>query len=310
MAVIAAYPSPVKDLTTMKEWEDHISRLQWSGFDGTPGGNAARASLDAANRRIVTQPGAALIRGLYRATDTAEATNVPAASASDRIDRLVWRYDRTETDDEDAVIQPVILQGTPGASTPPDIVQTEDGYFDIKVCRWTSAASGALTGLVDERMFLSTKGPVPCFSHSRPGLGIGTMIYEVDTGITRISDGSGWRIVAEDTGSTSLNATGYWRTSSGFTNSGRRLNGWVRIRIALERTTNTLSTSDSDGSPLLATLPANLRPGIVEYGEVGLSGGRAGNVLVHTDGSVTLYSITSSVPVGATLRGTIVYPGA
>jgi hypothetical protein len=52
------------------------------------------------------------------------------------------------------VVQPVVITGTPGSSpTLPPLTQTTTGIFQIPISNWTSASSGSLTGLVDQRQY-------------------------------------------------------------------------------------------------------------------------------------------------------------
>lgn len=311
MAILEAYPAPSNPLETLTQWEILFSRYQWSGVDGTPGGTELQPTLDPASRAIKVAAGGAMIRGIRWGCDSPASTAIPAASGQDRVDRLVLRLDRTKSTAAEYVTLKV-LTGTAGSNTPPAITQTENGIFDAYIARWTSAASGALTGLVDERSWMATDGMVPCFSYRRPSSGFGTLMGELDTAKFRVGLGAGNFITfAEDSGSVQLFAEGNWKTS--FTNVGRRLNGWVRLRIALERTVNSLVVGNAgtdNGSPLVATIPASLRPEIVEYGDYYIAGGRHGQISVLADGGVYLSAWNENIPVGATLRATIVYPGA
>lgn len=310
MAILDPYPAPGNPLQTLTQFERMFARFQWSGIDGTPGGTGMQASLDPASRAVVVATGAATTHAIRWECDAPVSTPIPAASAQDRIDRLVLRLDRTKATPQEYVFLKV-LTGTPGSNTPPSITRTDDGIFDDYICQWRSAASGALSDLQDERSWMATDGIVPCFSWRRPSSGFGSLMGELDTGKFRVGLGAGQFITfAEDTGEIALAAGGFWKISPGLTVAGRRLNGWVRIRLALTRTTNTLHTSDTDGSPLLATLPASLRPNVVEYGRVSLSGRSSAELVVNTSGDVTLFGITEDLPVGATLRGSITYPGS
>lgn len=310
MAILDPYPAPGNPLTTLTQWEKLFARYQWSGIDGTPGGAGMQASLDPSNRAVKVATGAATVRGVRWECDAPASTPIPAADSQDRIDRLVLRLDRSKATAQEYVALKV-LTGTPGANTPPSVTRTEDGIFDDYICQWRSAASGALSDLEDERSWMASDGIVPCFSYRRPSSGFGALMGELDTNKFRVGLGAGQFITfAEDTGNISLPPTGFWATSSGLTNAGQRLNGWVRVRMALTRTTNTLRTSDTDGSPLLATLPDALRPSVVEYGRASMSGRSSAELVINTSGGVTLFGLQNDIPVGGTLRATMTYPGA
>jgi hypothetical protein len=110
-------------------------------------------SLDTGGRNAVIQSGNCIIKGQLWRCDAAVSTPIPAASAQNRIDRLVIQYNRAATTSP-TVIQLVVITGTPGSSpSEPPLTQTPTGLFQIPICSWTSASSGALTGLLDERQF-------------------------------------------------------------------------------------------------------------------------------------------------------------
>ena len=260
MAAIDAYPSPVTDLDTEAQWETWVNLIQNSGVDPTSGTDPVKPSLDSGNRRVNTAAGGALIGGLYRGTDATEATSVPSASASNRVDRLVWRYDRTETSTAGDVIKPVVITGTAGSSTPPDIQRTTAASYDIHICRWTSQSNGALSGLVDERDWLHNRGSIPCYSYNRPPNAFGVMISELDTGIVRVGDGTGWRILSEDSGKVILSPSwpDYWRPNTDIVVY--RRSGLVSLRVDVTRRTHSLNPGDGNSFPLICTLPAAYRP--------------------------------------------------
>lgn len=106
-------------------------------------------SLDTAGRNIVIAAGNAVIKGQLWRTDASVSTPIPAPSASDRLDRLALRYNRSATTSA-TVVQPTVITGTPGGGLPP-YQQTPTGLWDLPVCHWTSHSSGALDTLIDER---------------------------------------------------------------------------------------------------------------------------------------------------------------
>jgi hypothetical protein len=140
-------------MSTTAEWENFLSGMGiFDGIDPSQG-SAMAPSLDTPGRNAVIAAGNALIKGQLWRCDASVSTAIPAASAQDRIDRLVIRLTRTASTSP-TVIQPVIITGTPsGSPVEPPLVQTTTGIFDIPVARWTSTAAGAITSLVDERQF-------------------------------------------------------------------------------------------------------------------------------------------------------------
>jgi hypothetical protein len=153
MVVYDARPSQFNQLSTTSEWEyllataginDGIDAVNSPGFP---------ISLDTGGRNIVTGAGNVVIKGQLWRSDASISTPIPAASASNRIDRLVFRYNRTATTSP-TVISPTVITGTPsGSPVLPPIVQGPTGIYDIPVCHWTSASNGGLSGLIDDRQY-------------------------------------------------------------------------------------------------------------------------------------------------------------
>jgi len=115
-------------------------------------GGAFVSSFDVPGRNIVISAGQALIKGQLWRADAPVSTPIPAASAQNRIDRLVLRLNRGATTSP-TVVQPVVITGTPsGTPVEPPLVQTTGGLWDLPVCSWTSASTGALSALTDERI--------------------------------------------------------------------------------------------------------------------------------------------------------------
>jgi hypothetical protein len=149
MAIYDSRPSPFTQLSTMQEWEFFHSAL--GGRDAVDGPNAFVASFDVPGRNIVAALGNAVIKGQLWRADASFSTAIPAASAQNRLDRLVLRLNRSATT-APTIVVPTIITGTPsGSPTLPAITQTPTGIWDMPICYWTSASSGALSGLTDDR---------------------------------------------------------------------------------------------------------------------------------------------------------------
>ena len=154
MVVYDARPSAFTQLTTTSEWEALIDGLGLNdGIDSTVG-SQMNPSLDTPGRNIVIAAGNVLIKGQLWRCDASVSTPIPAASAQNRIDRLVLRLTRTASTAA-SVVTPTVITGTPsGSPVAPPIVQTTTGIYDIPVCSWTSTSAGGLTTLNDERQFI------------------------------------------------------------------------------------------------------------------------------------------------------------
>src|SRR5262245_48491450 len=256
MALEPAYPTPASALTTMAEWEAFFRGMSLSGV--IPGiGNEFSPSINSGARTVTISTGAALVRGFYVAGGSATATGVPTQDAQNRIDRLVLRLDRTAVTAADW-ITPVIIEGAASATPqPPARASSETGSWDLPICRWTSASTGALSGLVDERYWVESGNLLTIKSTERPSPRTVTIAREWDTGRTVVWDGSTWRALFEDTGWVNITAAGFWNEGD-FALRTRKVGSVVHLKGQIRRTTNTLQSSDSD-SPV-ATLTSAFRP--------------------------------------------------
>jgi len=149
MATYDARPSAFTQLSSTQGWEFLHSAL--GGLDAVDGFGALNMSFDVPGRNIVVTAGAAAIRGQLWRADASVSTPIPAASGQNRLDRLVLRLNRGATTSATVVV-PTVITGTPsGSPVLPAITQTPTGIWDMQLCYWTSASSGALSGITDDR---------------------------------------------------------------------------------------------------------------------------------------------------------------
>jgi hypothetical protein len=153
MTTYDAKPSAFTQLTTTGDWESLLSSLGClDGIDSSKG-SAFTPSLDASGRNIVIADGQVVVKGMLWSCDAPVSTPIPAASAQNRLDRIVIRLTRGATSSPN-VIQPVVITGTPsGSPVLPPYTQTPTGIFDIPVANWLSTSAGAVQSLVDERRY-------------------------------------------------------------------------------------------------------------------------------------------------------------
>lgn len=296
-----AYPVPgISQIADLAGWESFFSALQYDGIR-----YGIDPTLNSAGRTVQITAGAAYIRGIYKPVYDARSISVPAASAQRRIDRLVLRWDRSQTAPASYIV-PTVLTGTPGASTPPALTTeiTTTGIYDIPVCRWASQANGSLDSMVDERYWRDgsfaaaarTGGLLPVFP---PRLAL-----EHDTWDVYRSNGTTWTRVlgSADTGDMNLTAASGW-TASG-TNAGRLVNGVVDVELNLTRSGANVSESTS---VQLTTLPASLRPSRNKYFALIITGDNAARCDIGSDGGVWLRHAFTTIPKTAEVRATLTY---
>lgn len=185
-----AFPLPgVSTISTITDWEDFFHAVYGSGV--VPGvGSELLPTLDAAGRNAVLAPGKAIVRAFLKPVTASTATAIPGAGAQDRIDRLVLRLDRGAVTGP-TFVQPVVITGTPAAAPQvPALTRTDTGIWDLPIAHWTSAASGALASLVDERVFLAD-AVLSAVSTATPQLTRPGLLIEPDTGKLRMSTRAG-----------------------------------------------------------------------------------------------------------------------
>jgi hypothetical protein len=187
-----ARPSAFTNISTTTDWEKWYNNAGiWDGIDGT---NSMIPSIDVAGRNAIIGAGNIMIKGQIWWCDGNVPTPIPAASAMDRIDFLVVRYNRSAATST-GVIQPVIITGTPAANpVPPPLQQSTSstGLWDIPICQWTSHSGGAMDNLIDVRQF-SGHSVVAMTSYARPGPTHPRLGLEYDTGYLMRWDGTTWR---------------------------------------------------------------------------------------------------------------------
>jgi hypothetical protein len=152
MTTYDARPSAYTQLSSTSDWEALLSISgKPSAVDGAVG-SAMVPSLDTGGRNAVIADGNAAIKGMLWRCDAPVSTPIPAASAQNRIDRLVLQLNRGATSSP-TVIQPVVVTGTPAASPViPALTQNATGIWQLPISHWTSTSAGALTGLIDDRV--------------------------------------------------------------------------------------------------------------------------------------------------------------
>ena len=151
MVTYDARPSAFTQLTTTSEWEYLLNMLGTQPAIDASVGNAMAPSLDTGGRNAVIDTGTFIIKGQLWRCDAPVSTPIPAASAQNRIDRLVLRLTRGASTSA-AVVAPAIVTGAPsGSPSIPALTQTPTGIWEYPVCHWTSTSAGAISGLVDDR---------------------------------------------------------------------------------------------------------------------------------------------------------------
>jgi hypothetical protein len=246
----------------------------------------------------------------YSGSSDVALTIAENRAGSTRIDTVVLQLDRSTWD-----VRAAVRQGTAGAGAPALQRDTGDtGLWEIPLADVTvdSGAASIASGKVYNRPLLQSGGVRACnvITDVQSLLAPGDIVYEASTGRWIGWTSGGGTVLRQDTGWTTLTPIGYWKTyTSSLPCVGRVLNGMVTLRIGVQRTTNTFTRSDPDGSPVL-TLPSSLRPASSQYGAVFFSGGIGGARVEVNSGSgvLSFQHNDTDVAVGRTAFFTITYP--
>lgn len=176
--------------------EDQWSYMarQWAanGVVGAPGDANLQVFANSSGREVHVRAGRASVRGHWFLSDAQETLAIAAnASGNPRIDRIVLRLDPSSNEATLAV-----LTGTPGTvPTAPSLTQTDTGVYELtlaQVAVANGAASISALNVTDERTFTSVPY-TPALSSRRPTSPVvGQVIYETDTGLHRVWNGSAW----------------------------------------------------------------------------------------------------------------------
>lgn len=301
------FVGPVPGVSAMSaapDWEAFFAAMFPSGIEAGVGDEFAPA-LDAGARAVVVGSGRARLRAYVANATTSTSTPIDAADSQPRIDRLALRLDRSATTVADW-IKPKLVKGTPGsAPVAPAYTNSlaSNGVWDLPIARWTSAANGSVSGLVDERY----RAPAPTLAlggtqwpPSGPGLAVSP------TQVLASRDGATWdTTLYDDTGDVTLtSAQTNWAVRDPGCHA-RMLTHNVHVEINMERLNTTLQApADVDGSNLVR-LPTNMRPAREHYFAARLTAGRSGRLDVQPDGYVVLRHIDADITAGRYIRADI-----
>jgi hypothetical protein len=211
MTVQNAMPNSYQQLTTIAQWEELMLTMGIAdGVASQPSAGDLKVTLNSGARTAVAAAGYAVIRGQLWGADASVSTAIPAASGSNRIDKLVLRLDRQATTAA-TVVQPVVITGTPSATPASPAILSTTRYQDILLAQWQSNSDSSLTALIDARQFAGT--PVYIFTAtSRPTPAKPAIGVETSSNSIMIWNGSAWNYipvvqVATTTGSQNITGT-------------------------------------------------------------------------------------------------------
>jgi hypothetical protein len=171
-----------------------------SGLAVTQTGTPSMGVL-VASGQLALQGSVAADQGLYLATADATTTvNLSAAPVGNPRRDLIYAQITDATDGTGAGYTLVIdkVTGTPAASPTLPAVPT-DGFGLADVAVGVGVSSIVNANITDLRSYTAALGGIiPCTSATRPSHAAGLTIYEIDTGLVQISNGTSWKQIKPD----------------------------------------------------------------------------------------------------------------
>jgi len=274
----ASWPDPADDrIVTDVQHEKLAARFSDDGIYGSPADDAVISAGVGLSVTVRANVNGSLRGHGWTSGSTGDTLEVPAnVSGQTRIDRVVLRLDRSTW-----TVRAAVKEGTPGAGAPALSQSTGDtGTYEISLAL-VSVLSGAGSVTV-------TRSELYVGSRVRPGTSTtrnlnpvpGEQVYETNTGILRMWDGSAWRSVYEVSGTTNVDSPlSAWDmvASSAYDRDGRS----VTLRAGtFERKGSNLAAGADSRLPLLMPSSA-VHPFLQHQFPVYLTGARIGNVTVY-----------------------------
>jgi hypothetical protein len=244
----------------------------------------------------------------YSGSSDVALTIAENSAGSTRIDTVVLQLDRSTWD-----VRAAVRQGTAGAGAPALQRDTGDtGLWEVPLADVTvdSGAASIASGKVYNRPLLQSGGVRACnvITDVQSLLAPGDIVYEASTGRWIGWTSGGGTLLYEDTGYSNLPIIGYW-TVGGFQPQIIRRNGWVYLRGSIQRTTNTLQSTDTN-SPV-GTIPAGYRPtGTHNWSSVTSAMGHVRFQVAYNTGALAIVDLSSDITVGRAVYLDTAWPAA
>ncbi|UNZ20633.1 hypothetical protein [Streptomyces sp. 891-h] len=301
-----SWPSPNHNSrnVTDPEYERIAARFSDDGVDGTPL-DAAVVSAGTGLQVVVRSGVYASVRGFTWYSGSVDDTLTISANAagSTRYDAVVLRLDRSTWD-----VRAVVVEGAAGSGVPTltqDIGDT--GAYEILLA-YVTVPDGASSVTVSSRpQYIGSRIRPENDGSAHPNPDLGEISYRPNVGKWRGWNGSNWVSIYEDTGLLTI-APGFSTWNQIYNNVGQLRNGWVYLRVWVQRTGSTFSVNDPDGSKI-GVVPSELVSAYNNFFPARFTGS-GGNARVEVRGDTGEIWITendSNVTVGRVLSLTMSY---
>ncbi|MFE3471202.1 hypothetical protein ACFXOI_05860 [Streptomyces bacillaris] len=282
MMADTSYPSPahndrqVNDL----EYERLSARFSDDGVYGDPT-DAPVVSPGTGLAVTVRADAAASVRGhgWYSGSTPVSLPVSENVSGQPRTDWVVLRLDRS-----DWTVRAAVITGTPGSGAPTLTQDTGDsGVYEIPLAQARILGGASSVTVTRAELYAGTRCR-PCTSTTRnPHPRLGEECFETDTRRRLMWDGTGWRVLWEDSGETTLGVV----AAPGWAMDGNTVvqvrSGTAYIRLGAWRRTSVLAAGTESRLPIL--LPATAQPPTHwQYPLVYITGARLGRLTVYNRG--------------------------
>lgn len=128
-----SYPYVAQDVTDIEYGRLFREMAGGDGVVGSHGDTSLEVYGDSSGMNVKVRSGSAVLRGyMFYSTDNPATVAVSAASAGNRVDRVVLELNLSAPLIPDRITLKV-LAGTSGSSTPPALTQTDTGIYQISL---------------------------------------------------------------------------------------------------------------------------------------------------------------------------------
>jgi hypothetical protein len=292
----ASWPSPAHNSRSVTDAEyGHLA--PWSS-DGVFPTSADVVYADSSGMSVHVRANRyGIVQGRAWASGSTEINLSISANSSglNRTDTVVLRLDRSTW-----AVTIAVRQGTPGAGAPTlqrstaDTGMWEVPIADVAVDNGVSSIAGTK---VRSRALIQSGAirPCPLISDIQAVLAVGDLVYETTTGRWMAWTTAGAVVIHQDTGYVTQPITGLWKVG-GLTPQIRLRGSEVHLRGAIERTTGTLQSTDTNSQ--WGSVAAQFRPVSNHTWAHLTSSCSAVRLNVAPDGSLAIVDLAADIPVG------------
>lgn len=156
---MTSWPYVAQDTTDIEYGRLFREMAASDGMAGSFGDDTLRVTGDSSGRQVKMATGSAILRGYMFYSTAIETIAIAANSGAARVDLVVLELNLSAPLVANRIL-PKVLQGTSGSSTPPSLMQTETGIYQIPLATVAVANNAAVINagdVVDARSWMDQK---------------------------------------------------------------------------------------------------------------------------------------------------------